>query len=88
MTNKEQDLLDTISDLRSDCEQYKASIREQKDEIEELEGKVDDLEDELQGYEDHESEPEFSSLNDQTKYDFFIENFDKINLEQLENLVK
>lgn len=32
--------------------------------------------------------PQFATLVDQMKYDFFMENFDKISLEQLESLVK
>ena len=58
---------------------------------EELEQKISDLDDEVEGLEEEVKSglgAEFDSLDDQMKYDYFMENFDKIDLQTLELLTE
>lgn len=84
----ETELLDEIKGLQADLKYSESELRDAKGEIRDLEDKVGGLKYEIDEILNADPEPQYPTLNDQTKYDFFIENFDKITLEQLENLVK
>lgn len=91
MIETEQKLQDEITQLTIDKASLESDMVDLKYDLRVCEEKKSDLEDTISELEDHDYESDafdLSTLVNQMKYEFFKENFDKINLEQLENLVK
>lgn len=86
MEQKLIELQEKIDELNDEIKDLKDEIDELKDEISDYETAMEDKDEEIESL--GSGELRFQILTEQMKYDFFIENFDKINLEQLENLVK
>lgn len=85
MTHEEQieELEGEIQDLKIEIIDLKNEVAEKEDQIHELDEQVTALESQLNDKEN----PDFGSLVENMKYEYFMEHFDKFTQEQLEQIV-
>jgi len=75
---------DKIKELQEEIKE----LRDKETEVENLEEEVIDLENRICELENGPEPVSFSTLEDQMKYEYFLEHFNTITLSELESLIK